>query len=81
MIRVKQSLEPAAMFVCKAHTLSSNKGEATGIEALELARLQDLKQKNNLWLENRSETRFNASLVLCYVIQAKLKGRLDYPKR
>lgn len=42
---------------------------------------QDLKQKNNLWLENRSETRFNASLVLCYVIQAKLKGRLDYPKR
>ena len=45
---------------------------------LEQARLtQDLKQKNNLWL--KIETRFNASLVLCYVIQAKLKGHLDYP--
>ena len=29
----------------------------------------------------KKETRFNASLVLCYVIQAKLKGHLDYPKR
>ena len=79
MIRVKQSLEPAAMFVCRADTQRRRGYWDRGARVGETS--QDLKQKNNLWLENRSETRFNTSLVLCYVIQAKLKGRLDYPKR
>lgn len=79
MIRVKQSLEPAAMFVCRADTQQRRGYWDRGARVGETSK--DRKQKNNLWLENRSETRFNASLVLCYVIQAKLKGRLDYPNR
>ena len=53
MIRVKQSLEPGAMFVRGADTFHQKKRGYWDRGARVGETPQDLKQKNNVWLENR----------------------------
>ena len=73
--RVKQSLEPAAMFVCRADTQQRRGYWDRGAGAGETS--QDLKQKNNLWLENRDAVQRISGFMLCYSSKTKRTPRLS----